>query len=74
MLLQCAADVNDERVQELLRRISGMDMDVVFAPRKEPLTPPHYKLMTREQLKKVFPYYFISPLFSIQKADKIAMV
>lgn len=45
--------MEDERVQELLSRVSGMDMDVVFAPRKEPLIPPRYKLMTREQLNEV---------------------
>jgi small subunit ribosomal protein S22 len=29
-----------------------MDMDVVFAPRKEPLIPPRYQLMTRDQLQE----------------------
>ena len=41
-------------MQELLRKMCGMDLDVVFAPRKEPLTPPHYKLITRDQLKQVY--------------------
>ena len=45
--------VEDERVRELLGRVNGMDMDVVFAPRKEPLVPPLYRLMTRDQLNKV---------------------
>ena len=45
--------VDDERVQELLSRVCGMDMDVVFAPRKEPLIPPRYQLMTRDQLQEV---------------------
>ena len=45
--------VEDERVQELLGRVNGMDMDVVFSPRKEPLVPPRYQLMTRDQLHKV---------------------
>ena len=52
--MQTAVGVEDDRVQELLRRVSGMDMDVVFAPRKEPLTPPRYQLMTRDQLNKVW--------------------
>ena len=45
--------VDDERVQELLKRVCGMDMDVVFTPRKEPLIPPRYQLMTRDQLNEV---------------------
>lgn len=45
--------MDDERVCELLSRVSGMDMDVIFSPRKEPLIPPHYQLMTRDQLKEV---------------------
>ena len=40
-------------VRELLGRVNGMDMDVVFVPRKEPLVPPRYRLMTRDQLHKV---------------------
>ena len=46
-------NVEDERVQELLGRINGMDMEIVFAPRKEPLVPPRYRLMTRDELDKV---------------------
>ena len=42
--------VEDERVRELLGRVNGIDMDVVFAARKEPLVPPRYRLMTRDQL------------------------
>lgn len=51
--MQDAVSVDDERVRELLSRVSGTDLDVIFAPRKEPLTPPHYQLMTKDQLKKV---------------------
>lgn len=51
--VQDAVSVDDERVRELLSRVSGTDLDVIFAPRKEPLTPPHYQLMTRDQLKEV---------------------
>lgn len=45
--------VDDSRVQELLMRMTGMDLDRVFLSRKEPLTLPRYKLMDAEQLKKV---------------------
>ena len=45
--------MEDERVRELLGRVNGIDMDVVFAPRKEPLVQPRYRLMTRDQLHKV---------------------
>ena len=45
--------VDDSRVQELLMRMTGMDLDRVFSSRKEPLTLPRYKLMDAEQLKKV---------------------
>lgn len=51
--MQVAVSVDDERVRELLSRVSGTDLDVIFAPRKEPLTPPHYQLMTKDQLKEV---------------------
>lgn len=45
--------VDDGRVQELLLRMTGMDLDRVFLARKEPLTLPRYKLMDAEQLKEV---------------------
>lgn len=45
--------VDDSRVQELLLRMTGMDLDRVFLARKEPLTLPRYKLMDAEQLKEV---------------------
>ncbi|XP_064382419.1 small ribosomal subunit protein mS22-like isoform X2 [Halichondria panicea] len=44
---------NDERVQELLLRMTGMDFDKVFAAKKEPLKLPQYRLMTMEELKEV---------------------
>ena len=49
------SSVEDERVQELLRRVNVLDMDSVFTPHKEPLIPPRYRLMTRDQLDKVRP-------------------
>jgi len=45
--------VDDSRVQELLRRMTGMDLDRVFVSRREPLALPRYKLMNEQQLKKV---------------------
>ena len=48
-----AVSVEDERVQELLGRVNVLDMDIVFGPRKEPLVPPRYRLMTRDELNAV---------------------
>ena len=45
----------DPKVQDLLKRISysGLNLDKVFAARKEELEKPSYKLMTDEDLLKV---------------------
>ena len=48
-----AVSVQDERVQALLVQLTGMDLDKVFAARKEPLRPPTYKLLTKKELEKV---------------------
>lgn len=48
-----AVNVQDERVQNLLSQMTGLDLDKVFSPRREPLQPPTYKLMTLQQLDKV---------------------
>jgi hypothetical protein len=48
-----AVTVQDERVQSLLTQLTGLDLDKVFTARREPLLPPTYKLLTREQLEKV---------------------
>lgn len=48
-----AVSVGDERVQGLLSQLTGLDLDKVFSPRKEPLRPPTYKLMTLDELEKV---------------------
>lgn len=53
MCVQVGVEPTDERVQELMLRMTGMDFDKVFAPRKEPLLLPKYKLMTLEELEKV---------------------
>lgn len=43
----------DPAVQEILTRITGLDLQKVFKPIKQELKPPTYKLMTDEQLKQV---------------------
>ncbi len=43
----------DERVQNLLAKITGMDFEKVFIPKKEPLKLPEYKLMSMKELEKV---------------------
>ena len=48
-----AVSVQDERVQALLVQLTGMDLNKVFAARKEPLRPPTYKLLTKKELEKV---------------------
>ncbi|CAK6965401.1 S ribosomal protein S22%2C mitochondrial [Scomber scombrus] len=40
----------DPAVQDILTRITGLDLQKVFRPIKEELTPPTYKLMTDDQL------------------------
>ncbi|XP_004076007.1 28S ribosomal protein S22, mitochondrial [Oryzias latipes] len=42
----------DPAVQELLTRITGLDLQKVFRPIKQELKPPTYKLMTDEQLQQ----------------------
>ncbi|TKS81405.1 28S ribosomal protein S22, mitochondrial [Collichthys lucidus] len=42
----------DPAVQDILTRITGLDLHKVFRPVKQELKPPTYKLMTDEQLKQ----------------------
>lgn len=49
---QPAKSVNDEQVQKLLTRITGIDLDRVFKTRREPLSQPLYKIVDQHQLKK----------------------
>lgn len=46
----------DPAVQDILIRITGLDLQKVFRPLKQEVKPPTYKLMTDEQLQQV-PYY-----------------
>uniref|UniRef100_A0A4W5P814 Mitochondrial ribosomal protein S22 n=1 Tax=Hucho hucho TaxID=62062 RepID=A0A4W5P814_9TELE len=43
----------DAEVQDILTRITGLDLEKVFRPIKQELKPPTYKLMTDAQLKEV---------------------
>ncbi|KAM9359822.1 small ribosomal subunit protein mS22 [Symphorus nematophorus] len=42
----------DPTVQDILTRITGLDLQKVFRPIKQELKPPTYKLMTDEQLEQ----------------------
>lgn len=42
----------DPDVQDILSRITGLDLEKVFRPKLQELNPPKYKLMTDEQLKQ----------------------
>uniref|UniRef100_A0A3Q3G077 Mitochondrial ribosomal protein S22 n=1 Tax=Labrus bergylta TaxID=56723 RepID=A0A3Q3G077_9LABR len=42
----------DPSVQDILTRITGLDLQKVFRPIKQELKPPTYKLMTDEQLEQ----------------------
>lgn len=44
--------VTDPTVQDILTRITGLDLQKVFRPLKQELKPPTYKLMTDEQLEQ----------------------
>lgn len=43
----------DPAVQDILTRLTGLDLQKVFRPIKQELKPPKYKLMTNEQLEQV---------------------
>lgn len=43
----------DAEVQDILTRITGLDLEKVFRPIKQELKPPKYKLMTDAQLEEV---------------------
>ncbi|KAG7237170.1 hypothetical protein INR49_032666 [Caranx melampygus] len=42
----------DPAVQDILSRITGLDLQKIFRPIKQELKPPTYKLMTEEQLEQ----------------------
>lgn len=47
------AQFTDTEVQDILSKITGLDLEKVFRPLREQLTPPKYKLMTDPQLQEV---------------------
>nr|XP_046195665.1 28S ribosomal protein S22, mitochondrial-like [Oncorhynchus gorbuscha] len=44
----------DAEVQDILTRITGLNLEKVFRPIKQELKPPKYKLITDAQLKEVW--------------------
>ncbi|XP_063162786.1 small ribosomal subunit protein mS22 isoform X2 [Candoia aspera] len=42
----------DEKVQNLLLKMTGIDLQKIFKARKQELKPPEYKVMTESQLEK----------------------
>ncbi|XP_030634643.1 small ribosomal subunit protein mS22 [Chanos chanos] len=46
------AQFTDAEVQDILTRITGLDLEKVFRPMKQELKPPNYKLMTDAQLEE----------------------
>lgn len=44
----------DEKVQNLLSKMTGMDLEKIFKARKQEHKPPVYKVMTESQLEEVF--------------------
>lgn len=58
-----AVTFDDERVQGLLKRMTGKDFDKIFAVRVEELEVPKYQLMSDDQLQEVFIMKFIRYLY-----------
>lgn len=46
----------DEEVQNILIKMTGLDLQKVFKPSIQELKPPTYKLMTQAQLEEVREY------------------
>ncbi|ROL55221.1 28S ribosomal protein S22, mitochondrial [Anabarilius grahami] len=46
------AQFTDTEVQDILTKITGLDLEKVFRPLREQLTPPKYKLMTDTELEE----------------------
>ncbi|KAF1393719.1 hypothetical protein PFLUV_G00018950 [Perca fluviatilis] len=57
----------DPAVQDILTRITGLDLQKVFRPIKQELKPPTYKLMTDEQLAQAVE----KPINDVLSEDKI---
>lgn len=48
----------DEKVQNLLSQMTGMDLKRIFKARKQERKPPVYKAMTESQLEEVFQLFY----------------
>ena len=48
-----AVSVDDERVQDYLGHMTGIQFDCLYVKQKEELSLPKYRLLTEEQLKRV---------------------
>ncbi|XP_077998156.1 small ribosomal subunit protein mS22-like [Glandiceps talaboti] len=48
-----AAEFMDEKVQMILKRITGMKFEKIFKPVKQKLSPPKYKLVSEERLQEL---------------------
>ncbi|XP_033107714.1 28S ribosomal protein S22, mitochondrial-like [Anneissia japonica] len=42
----------DEKIQEILKKITGMQLEKIFKPATEKLEPPKYKLLSQEKLQE----------------------
>ena len=62
---------DDERVQELLKKMTGRDFDKIFAMRVEDLEIPKYQLMTDEELKEVPINYMSEDVYIVHFASYI---
>ena len=62
---------DDERVQELLKKMTGRDFDKIFAMRVEDLEMPKYQLMTDEELKEVPINYMSEDVYIVHFASYI---
>ncbi len=47
------AQFTDTEVQDILTKITGLDLKKAFRPIRQQLTPPKYKLMTDTELEEV---------------------
>ena len=45
-------------VQDILKRLTGFDLNIIFKPRKMPLELPKYQVMTEQEIKRVCSLFF----------------
>ena len=57
----------NENVQSILKRLTGLNLDIVFKSRKENLKKPVYKVLNEDELKKVSKTRSPGLLFSAQR-------